>query len=121
METNKRKSTMNLPTFNLGSPKQISAATAIRQDYVDRLLDRGFPETDIQNLVIVRCVAKWWLDNKSKLGVMDAQRHFKAVNNLIKAHDDSAELAAEFVIDAAYKKEKETAEYIYNSTPMFKL
>jgi len=111
---------MNLPTFNLGTPKQRSAAAYLRQAYINKLLERGFDKDDLQQFITVRCVAKWWLDNKDKLGVMDASKHFRSATRLVTKHG-SAEDAAEAIIDSAYEQEKKTAEYVYNSTPMFKL
>ncbi len=112
--------TIDIPDFTLGTPKQIRAATSLREDYLSRLFDRGFPLEQIVKLSTVRCVAKWWLDNKSRLEVMEAEKHFKAVDKLITQHG-SAEDAAEAQIDIAYKREKQSSEYYYLHTPMFKL
>jgi SOS response regulatory protein OraA/RecX len=108
---------LDLPDFTVGTPNQLSYATRIRQEYVQKLVDRGFEQNDIQKFLTVRCAAKWWIDNKSKFGVMDTVRHFKSVEKLIAVHG-SIEQAATYIHNKDLADHKEYLDYVYNSTPI---
>lgn len=108
-----------LPDFDLGTQPQISLANDIRRVYIETLVDRGFDPKDIQLFISVRPVAKWWLDNRSKLSVMNFTKHLSAAKGLVTRHGSVAEVGIAQI--AAYKKKIQDSEnYRKLSQPMYK-
>lgn len=108
-----------LPDFDLGTQAQIKAANNIRIAYVTILMDRGFSSVDIQILLHVRTLAKWWLDNQDKLTVSNFTKQLSTAKSL-STRSGSPQLAGQAQIEAAKKKEADSALYRKLSQPMWK-
>jgi hypothetical protein len=110
---------LTLPDFDLGTQAQIKAADNIRTEYILKLLDRGFEPVNIQLMLHVRTVAKWWLDNRDKLTVPNFTKQLSSAKSLVTRYG-SIEQAGRSQIINAQKKIDDSALYQKLSQPMWK-
>lgn len=108
-----------LPDFDLGSQAQINVASRIRKNYVEKMMDRGFDPVDIQIILHVRTVAKWWLDTQEKLIPTTFTRQL-ATAKALSTRSGSPEKAGQAQIESAKKKEADSELYRKLSQPMWK-
>jgi hypothetical protein len=119
MMTTSETTELTLPDFDLGSQAQIAAATRIRISYIRDLVDRGFNTEDIQLLLSVRCVAKWWLDNKNTLTITSFTKKLASTKSYVTRHG-TIELASQSMQDAVKRQLDQSRDYQKLSQPMYK-